>query len=319
MTLRARILGSQLGGAAAAATLIAAAVLWQATKGFNTTIGQAQAALAANTEFNKKTAAEMAAQDLSHIVRGTYAMCEAQQELLQRSVESSLGAVRTVLKNAGTASLGKEPANWRAVGQMGNDIREVQLPRLLFGDAWLGQLADAKQSAPLADQLQQATKATWIVFQRINEDGDMLAVCTNAMKPDGSRMIGLLLPSRNPDGSPNALVEAALKGGVSQGRLSILNTWYVAACDAIRDADGKPVGMICAALKEQSSAALRKSIMSIVVGKTGYMFVLNGKGERHGAYVISKDGKRDGENIWETKDADGKMLIQDMCARGGGP
>jgi signal transduction histidine kinase len=51
--------------------------------------------------------------------------------------------------------------------------------------------------------------------------------------------------------------------------------------------------------------------MAAKVGKTGYVYILDSKGN----YVISKDGKRDGENIWEAKDANGTPFIQEICKK----
>lgn len=64
--------------------------------------------------------------------------------------------------------------------------------------------------------------------------------------------------------------------------------------------------------KGSARAELRKAIMQSAVGKTGYIWVLGGDGDDKGRYIISKDGKRDGENVWQTKDADGTYCIQEM-------
>ena len=60
---------------------------------------------------------------------------------------------------------------------------------------------------------------------------------------------------------------------------------------------------------------LRKAIMDIQVGKTGYVFVLSTKGDTRGNYVISKGGQRDGENILGAKDANGVLFIEEMCTK----
>lgn len=57
---------------------------------------------------------------------------------------------------------------------------------------------------------------------------------------------------------------------------------------------------------------LRAAIKSIKVGATGYAYVLGGKGAERGRYIVSQDGTRDGENLWENKDADGNLFIQEM-------
>jgi methyl-accepting chemotaxis protein len=59
------------------------------------------------------------------------------------------------------------------------------------------------------------------------------------------------------------------------------------------------------------SQALRQDVMDIQVGKTGYVYVLNSNGD----YVISAGGKRDGENIWKAKDADGVLFIQELIRK----
>ena len=60
-----------------------------------------------------------------------------------------------------------------------------------------------------------------------------------------------------------------------------------------------------------ASNELRRGIMDIQVGKSGYVYVLNSQGD----YVISAGGKRDGENIWKAKDADGVLFIQELIRK----
>jgi methyl-accepting chemotaxis protein len=62
--------------------------------------------------------------------------------------------------------------------------------------------------------------------------------------------------------------------------------------------------------------ALRKAIISAKIGTTGYAYVLGGKGNKKGRYIISKNGARDGEDVWNTKDAEGNYPIQSICASG---
>ena len=57
---------------------------------------------------------------------------------------------------------------------------------------------------------------------------------------------------------------------------------------------------------------LKDAIAKIKVGQTGYVYVLDYEGN----YVVSKDRKRDGENIWDARDADGVPFIQQAVAKG---
>ena len=60
-----------------------------------------------------------------------------------------------------------------------------------------------------------------------------------------------------------------------------------------------------------ASQDLRQDIMDLKVGKSGYVYVLNSAGD----YIISAGGKRDGENIWKAKDADGVLFIQELIKK----
>ena len=60
---------------------------------------------------------------------------------------------------------------------------------------------------------------------------------------------------------------------------------------------------------------LHKAVTEITVGDTGYVFILNAKGATKGEYVISKDGERDGENIWSATDDNGVPFIQEICRK----
>jgi signal transduction histidine kinase len=58
---------------------------------------------------------------------------------------------------------------------------------------------------------------------------------------------------------------------------------------------------------------LLDSLSKLVIGKTGYVFILDGSsGENRGKYILSSGRKRDGENVWNAKDSSGKLFIQDM-------
>jgi methyl-accepting chemotaxis protein len=56
----------------------------------------------------------------------------------------------------------------------------------------------------------------------------------------------------------------------------------------------------------------RKQILDLVVGKSGYVWVLGGQGADEGVYIVSQHGKRDGENILGAKDAEGKPVIRNI-------
>lgn len=68
--------------------------------------------------------------------------------------------------------------------------------------------------------------------------------------------------------------------------------------------------------KTEIEPAIRKMILDKKIGKTGYVYVIGGSGEHKGHYVISYEGKRDHENIWNAEDSNGKLFIQSIVQKG---
>ncbi|MEJ5252233.1 MAG: Cache 3/Cache 2 fusion domain-containing protein [Chthonomonadetes bacterium] len=268
--------------------------------------------------FNAKAQSEvekLVDQDLAHVVETTYQMVHSQDALLQQVVEHNLNVARHLLKSAGGFSVASEMVTWNAVNQFSQQSQTISLPKVLIGGAWLGQQRDPNAPVPLVDKVRSLVGGTCTIFQRMNEQGDMLRVATNVIGKDGKRAIGTFIPAVNPDGTPNPVVSTVLRGETYRGVAFVVDSWYVAAYEPIRDASGRIIGMLYAGVKTESVDALRKAIMGIRVGKDGYIAVLGGKGHQRGRYIISLDGKCDGENIWEAKDSDGRFFIQEMVNR----
>ncbi len=254
---------------------------------------------------------KLAFADLDHITEGVYNMCAAQQEVLEQKVDDSLNVAARVLNNAGGASLGKETVRWNAVNQYTKSSTTVTLPKMLAGQTWLGQIHDPKQAAPVVDDVQQLVNATCTVFQRMNESGDMLRVSTNVIGSDGDRAIGTYIPATNPDGRANPVLKEVLAGKRFVGRAYVVNAWYITAYEPIRDDSGRIIGVLYAGIPQEAASSLRQSIMNTKVGETGYVFVLDSKGE----YVVSKGGQRDGDVIWDAKDTNGVYIVREMVRK----
>ncbi len=246
--------------------------------------------------------------DLDHIAEGVYGSVQAQQEVLQQLVAANLNVTGELLKKLGSVSLGDSKTTWEAKNQFSGVVQTVSLPEMKLGGAALVRNDDPAVVAPLVDQVKSLMGGTCTIFQRMNDEGDMLRVLTNVVTKEGKRAIGTYIPARMPDGTANAVVASVLAGKRFLGRAQVVGVWCVTAYEPLVGPDGKVIGALYFGIPEESAASLRKQIMDIKVGKTGYVFILDSKGN----YVISAGGKRDGENIWEAKDSDGKPMIQDM-------
>ena len=245
--------------------------------------------------------------DLDHIARGVYAMCAAQQATLDQLLQSSLRVARAAVQRAGQTTLAKDTVDWQAVDQNTKRATPVTLPKFEIGSHWLGQNTDPAAFTPLVDETSAQIGCAFTVFQRMNDAGDMLRVATS-VQSEGRRAIGTSIAARGPDGQPNPVVAAVLKGQRYVGRAFVVDAWYLTAYSPLADATGKPVGMIFVGVKEQSVSSLRQQIIATKVGASGYAYVVDSNGN----YIVSQNGQRDGENIWNTKDADGKLMIQEV-------
>ncbi len=70
---------------------------------------------------------------------------------------------------------------------------------------------------------------------------------------------------------------------------------------------------------ENSRAAAVEHLLSrlatLKVGRTGYVYILSATGEHRGSYELSLNRTRDGENIWESRDANGRVFIQEIIGK----
>lgn len=264
------------------------------------------------SEIANEKSSELAFGDLDHIAKGVYALCQTQQEIIQENVNSSLNVADHILSSGGKVAFDeKENVSWNAVNQYTKGILSVSLPKMVVGTTWLEKNSDPKAASPIVDEVKDLVGGTCTIFQRMNDTGDMLRVSTNVEKTDGTRAIGTYIPRTNPNGNPNPVIASVLRGETFRGRAFVVNQWYITAYKPIFDENKSVVGVLYVGIPQESVVSLRQAIMATKVGRTGYVYVLDSKGQ----YVISKDGKRDGENLWNAKDADGTSFVQEICRK----
>ena len=251
--------------------------------------------------------------ETGRIAEDVYLMCKAQNDAVMMKLESDLVVAREELVNHGGAGIGVKKITWEAKNQYSGAVSRVVLPSMLVGDKWLGQNYSFDDFSPVVDRVQELVGGTCTIFQKMNDRGDMLRVSTNVKKLDGTRAVGTFIPAVNPDGTPNQVVKTVMNGDVYSGRAYVVNKYYSTKYEPIYSKDGNGIiGMLYVGVPQQLGTSIRDNIMSIKVGKTGYVFVLGGTGEQRGKYVISQNGARDGEDILDAKDADGKEFVREL-------
>ena len=222
---------------------------------------------------------KLANENLSHIARGVYTMCCAQQELLEKNVVSTLSVARDVASRLGRIHEGSDDVSWNAVNQISKGSRQVTLPKLLAGDHWLEQNTNTSTKSPVVDEVMQLTGNTCTIFQRMDDRGDMLRVCTNIVKSDGTRAIGTYIPAVDSDGQPNPVISAVLQGQTFTGKAFVVDRWYITAYEPIFGEDKKIIGMLYVGVPQESVTSLRRGIEETKVGDTGSVTILDSSGK----------------------------------------
>jgi methyl-accepting chemotaxis protein len=295
--IRGKILGLGVGAVLIPSILLLATGAWQ------------------SGQFNERAQAEsdqLVQADIDHIATGVVNLIRAQDETIRAQLEHSVTVANHDIDEEGGIGLLDSTVEWTATDQDTGTATTVTLPRLGAGDSWLGQNTDPSTTTPLVDGIKAQIGSEATIFQRINDAGDMLWVATTLVTKDGARAIGTSIAAKGADGTANPVLSTVLAGDTFTGTANVLGRAYIASYEPLRDAGGSVIGMVFIGDPQEEFATLRQGIEATKVGKTGYVFVLGGKGDDAGTYIISAGGKRDGENILATKAPDGSFPIQDI-------
>jgi PAS domain-containing protein len=249
---------------------------------------------------------------ISRAARDLRTLCDATHQELSKQVPRSLRVAHDQLERLGGFTFSPERVTWQARNQLDGQVTEVSLPRVMIGDTWAGQNADASKPTLLVDRVRDLVGAEATLFQRMNERGDMLRVATTVRDDSGQRAIGTYIPAIDPDGRPNPVLSTVLRGETYQGRARVLDSWYLAAYEPIHDSDGKIAGVLFIGMRQASLEGIRAGVAASRIGETGAMYVLGGQGNQRGRYLIAPPGRADGQDAWNLKDARGEPYVQDI-------
>ncbi len=248
----------------------------------------------------------------TQIVTGVYKMVEVTHRAILEHVTSSLEVAKDLIARDGGISLSREEITWTAKNQLSREEKVVRLPKMLIGGQWFGRNRDAEVRTPVVDAVRDLVGGTVTVFQRLNEQGDMLRIATTVGDDAGQRAIGSYISALDPDGRPNPVIAAVLQGKRFLGRAYVVNAWYITGYEPLFDERRELIGMVYAGVHEEAFGDIRKTIEELVVGKSGYVWAAGGTGAHRGKYIASQNGARDGEDIWDVKDATGRFPSREL-------
>ncbi|MFN3306319.1 MAG: Cache 3/Cache 2 fusion domain-containing protein [Candidatus Kapaibacteriota bacterium] len=262
--------------------------------------------------FSNEELQKNAKKQVTEMALSVYNLAETSDDLSKKMLKTGLNVTKTIINRFGSISI-QATQRWTAVNQFTMKSIEVDVPLLIFGGVTIPKVTSFDTRVPIVDEVTNLTGATSTIFVKMNQNGDMLRIATTVKKKTGERGVGTYIPAKNPDGTDNPVVSTILQDKDYYGRAFVVDQWYVTAYTPLKLANGQIVGMVYVGIPQKTvEERLRKVIYSIKIGETGYVYVLGGSGKEKGSYIISKEGKRDGENIWESKDANGKLFIQEI-------
>ena len=231
-------------------------------------------------------------QDLDHTTQRVYNLVRTEDQAVQQQVSDNLNVARHVLAGAGALTLSDDVVNWTAVDQFNGRTTTLQLPRMLIGRRWLGRNDDPAVETPVVDEIVRLIGGSATIFQRMNHAGDMLRVATTVREAGGRRAIGTYIPAVDQEGTPNSVVAAVMRGETYHGRAFVVDSWYLTAYGPLKGSSGEIVGMLYVGVRmENVVSRVREAILQTSVGKTGYVYVLGGKGGREGNETARTSGK----------------------------
>lgn len=126
-------------------------------------------------------------------------------------------------------------------------------------------------------------------------------IATNLIKDDGSRALNTIVSK--------PVYDTVMKGDTFYGRAWALGSWYMTAYAPMYDNRRNIIGILSiGVLESELQDSFLNNLASQVIGKTGYIGVLNSKGE----YILSLNRQRDGESIIDATDSEGKYFIREI-------
>lgn len=246
----------------------------------------------------------LARNEAARVAKDLFLLVRSQDEFARQKAKADLAVANEILGREGALHFADPPIAWTAVNQLTGEPRDVKLPGMFAGEAWLGNITDPRIPAPIVDQVQQLVGGICTIFQRMNEEGELIRIATTILNKDGRRAVGTYIPAKLPDGAENLLVKTIISGNVHVGRAYAANSWALGAYQPLFDENKRVVGAIFVGMQLESLASVRAGVADIVVGEHGSAMVIGADGADRGRCLSSYQSHDDGKLLLENDGSD---------------
>jgi PAS domain S-box-containing protein len=143
-------------------------------------------------------------------------------------------------------------------------------PAIVSGKMVLGGTLTVNDNTQLVDTVEQEMGSKATIFQKI--DNKAIRISTNVIGADGKRAVGTSVS--------DAVYDAVInKGQTYYGTADVVGKKYVTAYEPIKSAQGETIGILFVGVPEDSVyGPLKEQILDAKLGASGYLYVLDSKG-----------------------------------------
>ena len=218
---------------------------------------------------------------------------ETAMEITQHNVESDLNVARKLLADYGSLEVHPDDMlDIQAVHQNTNISRALSIPTLKIQSTRLA------YNHRYVDDIQRFVGEIVTIFQIIPEGA--LRIASTVTTQQGDRAIGTYIPYDSP------IYQSVMTGKRVFERAQVAGVWYYIGYEPLTDIYGNIIGILAVG-EEDASENILNNLAEIVVGKTGYIWILDAEGR----YVLSFQRQRDGERLIEAKDSTGRLFVRE--------
>jgi uncharacterized protein YoxC len=251
--------------------------------------------------------------NLTHLTRDLIDVCRS----YQRESVSKLKSGKNILDAAGPVRLEANRVHvWQVKNEVTGELKAIPIPLMTIGQAQLIPIPDFNQTAPLVDEIAKIEGTPATIFERLNEQGDMLRICSSMKALTGARAIGTYIPGNASENESARAAQEVLSGGTYLGKEVQAEVSYLTVYQPLKDAAGKVVGMLSTALPEDQ---IRNRVSHLAATSAnvdhGELFILEAAGARRGTALVVGDKSIEGSVLWDQRDPSGRPFVQELCSR----
>lgn len=246
--------------------------------------------------------------ELTEVCNILYNRFDAFNSYLEYESAQQLKIADHILRERGGLELASTTETWSAVNEQTNAVMKIPLPSFRLGGRFLSP-DSLKQTSPVVDEIADLTSGVASVFQRMNDQGDMLIVASTITDEGGDRVVGRFIPARQPDGTSNPLIASVLHGETYLGRPVFNSSNYTGAFQGLRDTSGRLIGMINIAKQVKSERFLQEGIERLSIGTNREIVIMGCHGTQKGQVLFSTRGELDGKSILNDTAPDGRAYV----------